>query len=114
MFDESGKRVEVTEEQVEPKAGQESEYENEISVQRLGEAWFPVGLRVMLKDGTAFAIEPGAIHDGVIDYFISNNRSHETKTDSWPISERWKKFRIAGKSEVAYAIIDPGRRVLLD
>lgn len=114
MFDESGKRVEVTEEQVEPKAGQESEYESEITVQRLGEAWFPVELRVTLKDGTVFAFEPGAIHDGIIDYNIRNPQSGATKTDSWPISERWKKFRITGKAEVAHAVIDPRRRVLLD
>jgi len=116
---------------------QDATYENEISVRRVGEAWFPVDMLFNLEDGarvTAKPVEgkdgltaridyhakaPGKIDSGfpaygVIEYRFENSKNGEQWTESWAINDRWKKFKFTTASKLVTAEIDPGRKVLLD
>ena len=112
MYDREGKRIEVKEEDKESE--QSSTYNTEIDVRRLGEAWFPVELLVLLKNGTLIRITPGAVRSGVIEYRIQNDADKSVTTDAWPITDRWKKFKFTTGSEIQMVQLDPSRKILLD
>jgi hypothetical protein len=114
MYDRDGKRVEVEDEEDDAKPEKSSTYSTEVDVRRLGEAWFPVDLTVELKNGTVIWIKPGAMRSDVIEYRIENLADKSVTIDSWPIAERWKKFKFNTASEVRSVQLDPGRKILLD
>src|SRR5262245_55980657 len=116
---------------------QDATYENEISVRRVGEAWFPVDMLFTLEDGARVTAKPVVGKDGltargdynakapgkidnrfpaygVIEYRFENSKNGEQWTESWAINDRWKKFKFTTASKLVTAEIDPGRKVLLD
>jgi hypothetical protein len=90
-----------------------SGYTTEVDVRRLGEAYFPVDLRVRMKDGQQMFITPTGIRGGVIEYRITYPDG-STSTDTWPIADRWKRFRLTTSAEVLSAEVDPQLKMLLD
>jgi hypothetical protein len=53
------------------------------------------------------------MHDGIIEYQLKDSQGREW-TDSWSITDRWKKFKFTTGSRLREAELDPGRKVLLD
>lgn len=113
VFDENGQRREVKEGEAEP-GTEGARYLTEVTARRLGEAFFPVDLRITLADGKRIFIRPVAIHEDAIEYRIENSADGSVTRDIWPLAERWKRFRFITAAEVHSALIDPERRVLLD
>jgi hypothetical protein len=97
----------------EGKASPASGYTTEVDVRRLGEAYFPVDLHIRMKDSQQVLITPTSMRDGVIEYRITY-ADGSTSTDSWPIADRWKRFRLTTSSEVHSAQVDPQLKMLLD
>lgn len=114
VFDSNGQRTEVKAEQ-NSGAGSESErYLTDVDVRRLGDAWFPVEIRIVLKNGKAISISPSAFGEGGIEYRIENGEDESVTTDFWAYEDRWKRFRFSTAAEVHSAAVDPKRKVLLD
>ncbi len=88
--------------------------DNEVTVRRVGEQWFPVEIRFTLDNGALISAKPIKVRDGVIEYQFTDSEDGKQWTDSWPISDRWKKFEFTAGSELVTVEIDPERKVLLD
>ena len=115
IFEKDGQRREVKAgEDGDEKNDENASYENEVDVRRLGEAWFPVEMLFILKDGARISVKPISPRDGVIEYQFSNSEDGKQWTDSWAINDRWKKFKFKTGSKLVTAELDPERKVLLD
>lgn len=86
VYDRDRQKVEVKREGVSSGA---RVYESEVTVQRLGEAVFPVEVFVRFENG-------------------------EAVRESWDGRERYKRFKYERATKVLSAEIDPERKVLLD
>jgi hypothetical protein len=64
-------------------------YETEVIVRRRGEVILPVDLLVQFEDG-------------------------EEKHETWDARETWRRFTYETRSRASSAIIDPGRRIVID
>jgi hypothetical protein len=102
-------KVETKGEEASPAPG----YTTEVDVRRIGEAYFPVDLRIRMKDKQEVLITPTGMRDGVIAYRITNSDGN-VSTDAWPIADRWKRFRLTTKAEIHSADLDPQTKMLLD
>ncbi len=115
VFEKEGKKTEV---EAGENAGEDKDksaaYENEVDVRRAGEAWFPVEMLFILKDGARVSAKPVNTRDGVIEYQFTDGKSGKQWGDSWAIKDRWKKFKFTTGSKLVTAEIDPELKVLLD
>jgi hypothetical protein len=115
VFDKDGQKAEVkAPEHDDEGKDKNATYENEVAVRRVGEAWFPVEMLFTLKDGDRISAKPVNMRDGVIEYQLTDGKDGRQWSDAWVIKDRWKKFRFTTGSELVTAVIDPGRKVLLD
>jgi hypothetical protein len=110
IFEQDGQKTEV---KVGDQASTTGEYQTEVWVRRLGEAYFPMDLLLKFDDGSSIRIRPVALRDGVIDYQIAGYGDQQL-TDSWAVKDVWKKFRFTTASKLRSAELDPGKKVLLD
>ncbi len=111
LYDENGQKTEVKEDDSRDKSG---DYQTEVSLRRVGEAYFPVELLFTFEDGSRISAAPVSMHDGVIEYQFSNSRDGSQWKDSWAIKDRWKKLRFSTPSKLKTAQLDPHEKVLLD
>jgi hypothetical protein len=115
VFDKDGQKAEVkAPENNDEENDQNAAYQNEVTVRRVGEAWFPVEMLFTLKDGARISVKPVNTRDGVIEYQLTDSKDGRQWSDAWAIKDRWKKFRFTAGSNIATAEIDPERKVLLD
>ncbi|HEV8487613.1 MAG TPA: M1 family metallopeptidase [Blastocatellia bacterium] len=110
IYETDGQKSEVKVEEKEPVGAQ---YETEISVRRLGEAYFPIEMSFRFDDKSHITVIPSALHNDIIEYRVIDSQGREW-TDSWSIKDRWKKFKFTTGSKLREAELDPGRKVLLD
>ena len=110
IFDKDGQRSEV---KVEEKEHEGGPYETEISVRRVGEAYFPVELLFRFEDGSHVVAVPLGIRDSAIQYRLKDSLGPEW-TEEWAIKDRWKEFKFTRESKLAVAQVDPADKVLLD
>lgn len=113
VYDKEGQKTEVKEPE-EKNRDKNAPYENEISVRRAGEAWFPVEMLFTLKDGNRVSAKPVNVRDGVIEYQFSDSKDGRQWSDAWAIKDRWKKFKFTTESKIVTAQLDPERKILLD
>lgn len=106
--------AEMNSEEVEQGEAGGKAYRSEVSIRRLGEAWFPVDLMFRFEDGSRILGLPISIHDGLVEYRFENSRNGQTWTENWPINERWKKLVLTSESEMTHAQVDPWNKALLD
>ncbi|MCI0525389.1 MAG: M1 family metallopeptidase, partial [Acidobacteria bacterium] len=113
IFDVGGQKTEVEEPEEKAEAS-DALFENEVSVRRVGEAWFPVEMLFTLEDGERISAKPVNMLDGVIEYQFTRSKDGQQWNDAWAINDRWKKFEFMTESKLVAAEIDPERKVLLD
>ena len=113
VFDKDGQKTEVKEPEEKAKESA-APYENEVSIRRVGEAWFPVEALFTMKDGGRISAKPVNARDGVIEYQLTDGKDGRRWSDAWAINDRWKKFKFTTGSKLVTAEIDPERKVLLD
>jgi hypothetical protein len=113
VFDKDGQKIEVKQPEEMFEASSDP-YENEVSVRRVGEAWFPVEMVFTPKDGARISAKPVNISGGVIEYQFTRSNDGKQWSDAWAINDRWKKFKFMTASKLVTAEIDPERKVLLD
>jgi hypothetical protein len=109
-YDADGQKLEVPVEGDEPDTGP---CETEVSIRRLGEAYFPVEMVFKFEDGTDIEAIPVSIREGIIEYKLKETNGHEW-SDSWAVKDPWKKFKFTTNSKLREARIDPHDKVLLD
>lgn len=93
-------------------------YENEIAVRRLGEAWFPIEIDFRFEDGGRVTARPVGVpvdgKEGVVEYRMTDEKEGGVWIETWPIRERWKRFRFASSAEVTAVALDPDRKLLIE
>jgi hypothetical protein len=110
IYESDEQKSEVKVEETEAKGG---EFETEVSLRRLGEAYFPIEMSFRFEDGTHIMVTPIGLHNDLIEYKLKDTHGREW-ADSWSIKDRWKKFKFTTGSRLREAELDPGRKVLLD
>jgi hypothetical protein len=90
-----------------------SVYSNEIVVNRLGEAWFPIDLQLTLEDQSQILLKP-VLRDNGFEYQITDSDVGTVRTDIWASYEQSKKFVIKTSSKLVEARLDPHRKILLE
>jgi hypothetical protein len=113
LFDKDGRKIEVKGPEDEA-SDEHSPCENEVTVRRVGEAWFPVEILFTMSDGSSVSAKPVAVLDGVIEYQLNSSKDGKQWIESWAIEDRWKKFKFTSGSELVAAQVDPEEKVLLD
>jgi Peptidase family M1 domain len=113
VFDKGGQKIEVKEPEGMVEVRSEA-YENEVSVRRVGESWFPVEMLFTLKNGASISAKPVNTRDGVIEYIFTRSNDGRQWSDTWAITDRWKKFKFMTESKLVTAEVDPERKVVLD
>lgn len=136
VYDKDGQKVEVKD-QAEDEKKPGLAYQNEVTMRRLGEAWFPMDLVLTFKDGSQITARATIEHrasaelaqgsngpvapnkvglagDGAIEYQFISSKDGKHWTEVWPIAERWKRFKFTTESELLAATLDPEKKVLLD
>jgi hypothetical protein len=111
VYDQDGQKLVVEKQEASALAGQA--FQNTVTVRRLGEAWFPYELLIVLKDGSRIYGQP-ALREGALEYQFENSQDGSRWVDAWPLAERWKKFRFDTAAEIASVELDPERKVMLD
>lgn len=112
IYDKDGQKTEVKE--GDANLSEQKLFENEISVRRVGEAWFPVELLVTLQDGHKVFFKPAGVRDSAIEYQVTNNADGNQWTERWPLNERWKKLKFATATQIQIVQLDPDNKVQLD
>jgi hypothetical protein len=97
-----------------PQDEQGEVYENEVSVRRVGEAYFPIDVLLKFEDGSQVYARSTAMRDGVIEYQLTSSKDGREWKETWATKDRWKKFKLTTASRLRAAIIDPYDKVLLD
>jgi hypothetical protein len=111
IYERDGRRVELKGKDA--PTDENLPYDTEVVVRRNGEAWFPVELLVQLENGGRVSGRPVTLQDGVLTYEFESS-SGERWIDTWPIDERWKKFRLRHDGRAISAEVDPDGKLLLD
>jgi Peptidase family M1 domain len=92
----------------------DNQYESNIFIRRKGEAWFPVDMVFIFKDGSKIIAKPGSFSSSVIEYTLESEKGVRQGVVSWPINNRYLKLNFKTATELALAQVDPQEKILLD
>jgi hypothetical protein len=113
VYDQSGQKTEISEEEQDELTNRQP-YETEVTVRRVGEAYFPVDLVFTFDDASRITARGVGVRDGAVVYRMESSKDGRQWDDSWPHAERWKRFKFSTPVKLRRAEVDPEQKVLLD